>query len=64
MTMRALIQKSRREELYWTGQEWVSTNVDGWRAAARFADHSEALHELEQHEDDDEFANAFVVDAE
>lgn len=43
--------------MYWTGLGWVSD-------PAIYATHEEAVAELEQHADDEEFAAASVVDVE
>ena len=50
--------------VYWTGDEWISRNVTGWRDAARFADYDAAEDELASHADDDEFLGAVLVDCE
>lgn len=63
--MYALIERlenDRRE--YWTGDEWVTTSVTGWRDAAQFRDHGSAAAELDQYADDPEFARATVIDVE
>ena len=64
--MCALIEKTESDgrRRYWTGEEWVSPNVTGWREAASFSDHEAASYELEQHveADEEEFRNATIVD--
>lgn len=52
---------------FWSGEEWINQNVDGWKSACAHEDHTSADFELEhllEADDDGEFANASVVDIE
>jgi hypothetical protein len=61
--MKALIERTTDGRLeYWTGDEWVSPSVTGWRDAASYSDHAAAADELDQHADEDGFEGATVVD--
>jgi hypothetical protein len=60
--MQTIIQ--RKDGLVWTGEEWISTNVTGWRDAATFTSYEDAVGQLEsclESENADEFSTAKVV---
>ena len=63
--MSTIIQ--RQDGQVWTGEEWLSTNVVGWREAATFASYEDAHGQLGHcldSEDADEFATAQVITVE
>lgn len=53
---------NRKNNQVWTGDEWANRNQQGVLSASKWTDHGLAAMELEQHADDDEFADAEVVD--
>jgi hypothetical protein len=61
--MTTIIQR-RSDNHVWTGEEWISTNVVGWRDAATFASYEDAQGQLDaclESEDADEFDTAEII---
>lgn len=63
--MMTIIQ--RKDGKIWTGDEWISTNVTGWRDAATFLSHEDAQGQLDSclaGDDADDFATARIITVE
>ena len=62
-TKTTLIEKQTENgPVYWTGDEWISASVVGWRDAATWASEDDAQDELDAHADDGEFDGARVTE--
>ncbi len=64
MNMNTIIQ--RKDGKVWTGEEWISTNVTGWRAAATYRSYEDAQGQLDTclaSDAADEFETAQIITA-
>lgn len=61
--MKTIIQRSSDSKV-WTGEEWISTNVVGWRDAASYASYEDAQGQLDaclESDDADDFKTAQII---